>query len=197
MAPLWCDLGFVPICRGNKAEANLHPIRLLSAALNRLPVWEKGVCSDSDQTAQLLSCYFRQLCAKAWKQSMTWVWINCNQSLQPKKKKKQMKCDPWRPCPDLHWLYKLVWPWYSTRTIQQLQSFKQKFQQWQSCMQKISSRLQNMNSNIMFFFFGRLIQICVLRQVTVSGVTWVAVLSLFFFLWFCQWQYCSDRGFNS
>ena len=127
---------------------------------------------------------------------MTWVWINCNQSLQPKKKKKQMKCDPWRPCPDLHWLYKLVWPWYSTRTIQQWQSSKQKFQQWQSCMQKISSRLQtwNMTSHVVYFF-GRLIQICGLRQVTVSGCDMgCCALSIYFFLWFCQWQYCCDRG---
>ena len=26
VAPLWCDLGFVPDSRGNKAAANLRPI---------------------------------------------------------------------------------------------------------------------------------------------------------------------------
>ena len=26
VAPLWCDLGFVPNSRGNKAAANLRPI---------------------------------------------------------------------------------------------------------------------------------------------------------------------------
>ena len=26
VAPLWCDLGFVPYSRGNKAAANLRPI---------------------------------------------------------------------------------------------------------------------------------------------------------------------------
>ena len=30
VAPLWCDLGFVPNCRGNKAAANLRPTAALS-----------------------------------------------------------------------------------------------------------------------------------------------------------------------
>ena len=34
VAPLWCDLGFVPNSRGNKAAANLRP---KSAALQREP----------------------------------------------------------------------------------------------------------------------------------------------------------------
>ena len=29
VAPLWCDLGFVPNSRGNKAAANLRPKQLL------------------------------------------------------------------------------------------------------------------------------------------------------------------------
>ena len=30
VAPLWCDLGFVPDSRGNKAAANLRPTIMLS-----------------------------------------------------------------------------------------------------------------------------------------------------------------------
>ena len=37
VAPLWCDLGFVPNSRGNKAAANLRPMLCLS--WNLLPDW--------------------------------------------------------------------------------------------------------------------------------------------------------------
>ena len=36
MAPLWCDLGFVPNSRGNKAAANLRPINSQLTPLPRI-----------------------------------------------------------------------------------------------------------------------------------------------------------------
>ena len=44
VAPLWCDLGFFPNCRGNKAVANLRPTQIRSISAPNMH--ELEICID-------------------------------------------------------------------------------------------------------------------------------------------------------
>ena len=50
----------------------------------KLTVCPKGVCLVCSSEASDSKSYFRWLCARAWKLSLAWFWIDCSQSLQPK-----------------------------------------------------------------------------------------------------------------
>ena len=81
-----------------------------AAGLNWLPAWGKGVCSDSNRTAEQLQIAVRKSLEK-WCQA--WFWIDTNQSLQPNWS--QMKWDVWKQCSDQRWQNELqfsIWRFF-------------------------------------------------------------------------------------
>ena len=56
----------------------------------------------SAQSPKEQQSHIRWLCCKGWKQSLAWIWINDNQSLQPEHF--QMKIYVWKPRRNLVWV---------------------------------------------------------------------------------------------
>ena len=72
-------------------------IEFKEADLNRRPVREKGVCSDSNQTAQRLQIA----------QKLGIVLCHASESISTKvcsQIGRKIKCNVWKPCRDEHWL---------------------------------------------------------------------------------------------
>ena len=59
-----------------------------TADLNQWPVQEKVVCSDSNQTAQLL----QTAALKAWRLSLEWFCIDCNQKIESRPVSNEKNC---------------------------------------------------------------------------------------------------------